>query len=349
MTAVAACSTKRSFRPPARTRRCALEPRCDVGAARRATATRPASRTIRRSPTSCRDATARSRMLVLMRRGDDRRAGALHYFALPIAAFAGMPTLRPVRPGRSRQHRRLARRRGVVPGSVACLLIYSIRRHRIDDYRGRYRVWLGAALACLMLSANSVAGLHQVVADMLSHFTGGRRCATARCGGWRWPGCRSRGSRAVLLDMRECRLAAALLVCRGRVLCGERGQLSRLSCPTVEPQIAVARHRRDAAARSLAAVRGRRGVCPVRRARCPRAGHRSPTGRDQANVESDAKSEAPASRRRKPAASQRVRCSRPSAISRRHGSQPAKTPADSSRWVDGSRPERESLRRRRRR
>ena len=28
--------------------------------------------------------------------------------------------------------------------SAACMLTYSIRRHRIDDFRGRYRVWLGA-------------------------------------------------------------------------------------------------------------------------------------------------------------------------------------------------------------
>jgi hypothetical protein len=56
--------------------------------------------------------------------------------------------------------------------SVACLLVYSIRRHRIDDFRGRYRVWLAAAAACLVLSVNSVAGLHSMLADAASHYSG---------------------------------------------------------------------------------------------------------------------------------------------------------------------------------
>jgi hypothetical protein len=56
--------------------------------------------------------------------------------------------------------------------SALCLLIYSIRRHRIDDYRGRYRIWLAASAACLVLSANSVAGLHHLLAYTLSHITG---------------------------------------------------------------------------------------------------------------------------------------------------------------------------------
>src|SRR5262245_36877797 len=41
--------------------------------------------------------------------------------------------------------------------SAFCAITYSLRRHRIDDIRGRYRVWRMAALACLALSANSVA------------------------------------------------------------------------------------------------------------------------------------------------------------------------------------------------
>ena len=54
--------------------------------------------------------------------------------------------------------------------SATCLLIYSIRRHRIDDFRGRYRIWLAASAACLVLSANSVAGLHSVLSDVIESF-----------------------------------------------------------------------------------------------------------------------------------------------------------------------------------
>jgi hypothetical protein len=56
--------------------------------------------------------------------------------------------------------------------SVTCALVYSIRRHRIDDIRGRYRIWLVASAACLAMSANSVASLHQVLAHSLGHVTG---------------------------------------------------------------------------------------------------------------------------------------------------------------------------------
>jgi hypothetical protein len=139
--------------------------------------------------------------------------GALHHFAQTVAAAAGMPTLRPFDIG--------------APGSVAawvsavvlfvasakCLLIYSIRRHRIDDIRGRYRIWLGASAACMLLSVNSVAGLHQVVAHSLSHVVG---WTALRDGAvwWiaiaglplAWIGVR------VLLDVRECRLAATMVV-----------------------------------------------------------------------------------------------------------------------------------------
>ena len=44
--------------------------------------------------------------------------------------------------------------------------------HRIDDFRGRYRIWLAAAMACLVLSANSIAGLHEVLADVMTRVTG---------------------------------------------------------------------------------------------------------------------------------------------------------------------------------
>jgi hypothetical protein len=41
------------------------------------------------------------------------------------------------------------------------LLIYSLRRHRVDDYHGRYRVWLWAMLACLALSINETTAIHR--------------------------------------------------------------------------------------------------------------------------------------------------------------------------------------------
>jgi hypothetical protein len=96
--------------------------------------------------------------------------------------------------------------------AVGCTLIYSLRRHRVDDFRGRYRVWMAAAIAGVLLSANSVVGAHEVVARALSHLTGW----TALRGGAAWwlvlAGLPLGWITARLwLDVLECRLAALLM------------------------------------------------------------------------------------------------------------------------------------------
>jgi len=50
-------------------------------------------------------------------------------------------------------------------------LIFSLRRHRVDDFRGRYRVWRTASWAALALSLNAVIGGHSIVARALGYFT----------------------------------------------------------------------------------------------------------------------------------------------------------------------------------
>lgn len=56
--------------------------------------------------------------------------------------------------------------------SVTCVLIYSLRRHRIDDFKGRYRVWMAAAAACALLSVESVAPLHRMLVAVAAYYTG---------------------------------------------------------------------------------------------------------------------------------------------------------------------------------
>ncbi len=56
--------------------------------------------------------------------------------------------------------------------SVTCVLIYSLRRHRIDDFRGRYRVWMAAAVACALLSVESVAPVHRLLAATAAYHSG---------------------------------------------------------------------------------------------------------------------------------------------------------------------------------
>lgn len=52
------------------------------------------------------------------------------------------------------------------------LLIYSLRRHKVDDYRGRYRIWLPAAAALLLLSVDATTGLHRLAVGTIVRLSG---------------------------------------------------------------------------------------------------------------------------------------------------------------------------------
>jgi hypothetical protein len=96
----------------------------------------------------------------------------LHYFAAPIAAMAGATEITAFNLAAPGSIASWVASVVLLLISTACLVVYSIRRHRIDDFRGRYRIWLVAAGACFLLSANSVACFHSVLAASMSYFTG---------------------------------------------------------------------------------------------------------------------------------------------------------------------------------
>ena len=100
--------------------------------------------------------------------------------------------------------------------ALATLVVYAVRRHRADDYRGRYRLWLAAAVCWLLLATDEAASLHESLQELvgdtsfMSHSSfdirhsdlvavglrvvrrGGRRSARrSRCAR---AGCRSRSS-----------------------------------------------------------------------------------------------------------------------------------------------------------
>ncbi len=50
---------------------------------------------------------------------------------------------------------------------LASLLIYTLRRHKLDDYRGRYRIWFWAAALWLVASVDAATGLHDTVRGLL--------------------------------------------------------------------------------------------------------------------------------------------------------------------------------------
>ncbi len=223
--------------------------------------------------------------------------------------------------------------------SAASLIIYAIRRHRIDDFRGRYRVWLGASIACLAMSANSVTGLHQTFADVATHLTG---WSALRDGAVWWllvPGLPIawiliRG----LFDMRECRFGAALL--SAGLLSYAVAVAAYLGlAPIADLQIRsltagtalLAGHwfvLASVASYARFVVLDAQGLIAIPRRTVAKKVEKS-ASKTAARLSTDL-----------PAVK-----ATPSVLSAggysRSSIQPAKTPADSSRWVDGSRPVRD--------
>src|SRR5215204_363854 len=48
-------------------------------------------------------------------------------------------------------------------GAAGALAVYGIRSHRVDDYRGRYRIWLWIAAALAWASVDVATGLHDAL------------------------------------------------------------------------------------------------------------------------------------------------------------------------------------------
>jgi len=56
--------------------------------------------------------------------------------------------------------------------ALVAVMVYGLRRHRIDDYKARYRSWLVLACVTLMASADVAANLHQPYSDLWVRVTG---------------------------------------------------------------------------------------------------------------------------------------------------------------------------------
>jgi hypothetical protein len=55
---------------------------------------------------------------------------------------------------------------------AASLVIYGIRSHRVDDYRGRYRVWLWITAALAWLGLDAATGLHDSLGFAITFLAG---------------------------------------------------------------------------------------------------------------------------------------------------------------------------------
>jgi len=57
---------------------------------------------------------------------------------------------------------------------VLAVIIYSVRRHKVDDYRGHYHVWLWAAGCWFIMATDVAASLHQGLQQVMISLTGSR-------------------------------------------------------------------------------------------------------------------------------------------------------------------------------
>ena len=60
----------------------------------------------------------------------------------------------------------------LLAASGVALVIYSVRQHRVDDYRGRYRIWLWAAASSFLAATDLSASLHDAFRELMHRETG---------------------------------------------------------------------------------------------------------------------------------------------------------------------------------
>lgn len=107
-------------------------------------------------------------------------------------------------------------------------LTYSLRRHRVDDYAGRYRVWRWIAWGGMLASINSIIHMQTLVADVVVAATGMSLTATGSewwlapltlVGGWIFV--------RLLLEISESRTSLTMLLaaaaCYGVAAAGALG------------------------------------------------------------------------------------------------------------------------------
>lgn len=56
--------------------------------------------------------------------------------------------------------------------ALVCLMIFHLRRYKVDDYRGRYRLWLWGFAALVLASADTCTAVHRMLRTSMMKLTG---------------------------------------------------------------------------------------------------------------------------------------------------------------------------------
>jgi hypothetical protein len=101
----------------------------------------------------------------------------------------------------------------LLAASLLTVVIYTVRRHKVDDYRGHYRIWLWAAACWFLMATDAAASLHQGLQQIMISITGTQIVGDGSVW-WLAPlilVLGTIGSRLVI-DMRSSRLSTGALV-----------------------------------------------------------------------------------------------------------------------------------------
>jgi hypothetical protein len=104
----------------------------------------------------------------------------------------------------------------LLSSALMSLMVWSLRRHRLDDYHGRYRIWFWAAATWFMMSLDEACSLHEGFKEMMTHLTGQRLLGDGSVW-WIMAYCLVLGTvgMRLVLEMRACRSSTATLALAG--------------------------------------------------------------------------------------------------------------------------------------
>jgi hypothetical protein len=101
----------------------------------------------------------------------------------------------------------------LLTASFFAIVNYTIRRHKTDDYHGRYRIWLWAAACWFLMASDSAASLHPGLQAMLMSLTHARIVGDGSIW-WIAPAAILLGivGTRLVIDMRSSRLASVTAI-----------------------------------------------------------------------------------------------------------------------------------------